>query len=790
MVVKKNKKKMPGGILRQNKTATHLWVGALFLYLSSWVILSWPWISQTVTIPYDAKALFQTQIQFLANALHSGQSPFWNPHAFSGSPQIADPQSLIFSPAFFLALLNQSPSFFMIDMYVLCLLGLGGIAIILLFKEMDWHPAGGVLAAIAFSFGASASSRIQHIGQITSLAFFIMSLWLAMRLVRRMDILSGFFLGFAISAMVVAPDQPALLGCYILFFVTTYELVRKKRTINELKRLFLAFTCCGVVVFIIAVGPLLLVWLFVEQTTRPHISWSEASEGSLHPASLLTALIADLFGAQNAKVTYWGPYSPAWFPNSWALSENMGQVYIGCLPFLVLVYRGLVRGSLWNSEIRSISISFSFMLLYALGHFTPVFEYFYLYLPGINGFRRPADATFMFGALGAVIAGYLLHLEFKERDEQKIQPRWALGLTAFSISAVMIAVLIFSYNFHRWNDALPQVILSTGWFLISAAVFISALRIKRIKTLLGCSIIAALITADLAINNGPSEATGLPPKFYRVLRPDSGNETVRIVKEVLRKSDGSALRSRVEIVGVGFEWPNVGMIYGFDTTLGYNPLRLSDYSKATGARDTVAGPDQRVFAPLFPSYKSPLANMLGLRVIVSGVPIEQIDHTLESVDLKLIAKTKDAWIYENPESLPRVLFVRQWQIADFDKLLETGQWPLFDPTKTVLLEEAPSRKISIGDDTKVKPQSVRIVKYENTKVIIEVVSDHSGLVVLNDVWHPWWSAKVNGKATEILKANVLFRAVEVPPGRNIITFDFDPVSGAIAELSERFLEPL
>ena len=35
-----------------------------------------------------------TQLQFLANAFHSGQSPFWNPSTFVGVPQIADPQSL------------------------------------------------------------------------------------------------------------------------------------------------------------------------------------------------------------------------------------------------------------------------------------------------------------------------------------------------------------------------------------------------------------------------------------------------------------------------------------------------------------------------------------------------------------------------------------------------------------------------------------------------------------------------------------------------------------------------
>jgi uncharacterized membrane protein YfhO len=57
--------------------------------------------------------------------------------------------------------------------------------------------------------------------------------------------------------------------------------------------------------------------------------------------------------------------------------------------------------------------------------------------------------------------------------------------------------------------------------------------------------------------------------------------------------------------------------------------------------------------------------------------------------------------------------------------------------------------------------------------------------VLNDVWHPWWTATVDGQPADILKANVLFRAVEVTPGRHRVRFEFKPVEGAIAELEER-----
>ena len=79
------------------------YAAAMIGFAAAWLLLCAPWLSGRVTIPYDAKAHFQAQIQFLAQALHNGQSPFWAPHVFAGTPQIADPQSLIFSPAILLA---------------------------------------------------------------------------------------------------------------------------------------------------------------------------------------------------------------------------------------------------------------------------------------------------------------------------------------------------------------------------------------------------------------------------------------------------------------------------------------------------------------------------------------------------------------------------------------------------------------------------------------------------------------------------------------------------------------
>src|SRR5208337_4379764 len=93
-------------------------------FAAGWALFALPWLSGDVTVPWDAKAHFLPQLQFLAHALHTGQSPAWNHNVFAGSPQIADPQSLIFSPAILLAYLEPNPSFRELDLYCFLLLGL------------------------------------------------------------------------------------------------------------------------------------------------------------------------------------------------------------------------------------------------------------------------------------------------------------------------------------------------------------------------------------------------------------------------------------------------------------------------------------------------------------------------------------------------------------------------------------------------------------------------------------------------------------------------------------------
>jgi hypothetical protein len=759
-----------------------------------WAVIAWPWLSGEVTIPYDAKAHFQAQLQFLANALHRGDSPFWTPNIFGGSPQIADPQSLIFSPAFLLALLDAAPSFRAMDAYVLGTLLLGAFAIAQHGRERGWTLAAQIIAGLVFAFGASSAWRLQHVGQVQSLACFAVAFWLLARALERRSWRSGLAAGVAAGVMLVKPDQVAFLGAWVLAAHVVWFLLKDRRPLAAARAAAPALAAGGAAGLAIILVPLLMTLFFAESSSRPEIAFSEAARGSLHPAYLLTAVVADLFGALDPKVEFWGPSSAAWAPGSLSLSQNMGQIYVGALPLLAIA---VWIGACWRGirgEALFLLGALAAMVLYALGAFTPAYALIFDWVPGASLFRRPADATFLIGALLALLSGHALTaLGAQAGRNGLLRPT----LFVAALAAALLALgAVFAASHGVLRQAAPAIGLAGLWLglgIVALGVIARTGQGRPGPAMIAALGVAALLAADLRINNGPNESTALPPAAYAVMEPNTENDTITYLKRLLaRNAAEPARRDRVDLMAAGFHWPNLGMVHGFDTVFGYNPLHGSDYSEATGARDHMGTPmDRRLsFTPLFPSYRSTFVDMLGVRYILSDAPIERVDGSLKPADLRLLARTRDGFVYENANALPRAMFVSAWKIADFDMLRESGLPQDFDPRSTVLLERPIEDTPFVAPDaSRCAKAKVRLVSYANTEVVISVDAPAAGFVVLNDVWHPWWQATVNGEEVDVLKANVLFRAVQVEAGTSVIRFRFRPLDGLVAQLRERLMGP-
>src|SRR3954468_2874712 len=204
------------------------------IFALAFLVPAWPWLSGAVTIPYDAKSTFFPPVEFMGRAFPAGQPPFWATHVFAGVINIADPQSMLLSPLHvLLALASAAPGMWANDAVTFAYLLVGGLGIILYFRDRGWRAAGALIAALAFAFGGAASARLQHTGQVISLCYLPWALWLLARALGRSSIRYGVLAGVAGALIVLGRDQVALLEVYVLAgFVAWHWLDGKGRAIR------------------------------------------------------------------------------------------------------------------------------------------------------------------------------------------------------------------------------------------------------------------------------------------------------------------------------------------------------------------------------------------------------------------------------------------------------------------------------------------------------------------------------------------------------------------------------
>lgn len=746
------------GAIEADRRGGYLFAALVFVLV--WLVLCWPWLSGRVTVPWDAKAHFYPQFVFLARALAAGQSPFWSPNVFDGWPQIADPQSLIFAPIYILAaLLDPAPGFRLADGLLFGMLALGASGVFLYARDRGWRAEGALVAATAFAFGGSAAWRIQHVGQVMSLAWFPLALFALSRALERRSAAWGAAAGILAGFMVIGRDQVAWLQTLVLVGFVLHRLFGPpgfRVNLRGFPKPLLAGAIGGVLV---AGLPVAFTLALAADSNRPELVFSEVIKGSLPPAGLLTMVAPNLFGTDGPLALFWGPPSDNWGPTGLVLARNMSDIYMGALVLVALAAAGVrLRGG--DRDARFFAAAALVLLLYALGRYTPVFSLLF-HLPGADLWRRPADATFPLCAALAYLAGHAVH------RLSSGQARWRAGRTTAILAIPFFVALSLVLAKGRIDQAAGPLVMAALALGGGAALLAWIAARQKAQPHLALALLGLFCAVDLGLGNGPNESTALPPAKFEMLRPHSTNTTVRLLRERLAATAAPDRRDRVELAGLGFDWPNATLSQGFDHDLGYNPLRLSLFERFTAAEDTVGLPEQRTFSQAFPSYRSVAADLTGLRFIATGVPVETIDPSLKPGDLKFLARTADAYIYENPRAMPRVFVATTARAADFDAILRTGAWPDVDYGSTVLLAAA-------GDQSSRRAGSARLLDYGTTRVDVAASAPDGGWLVLTDIWHPWWECRLDGAPAPIERADVAFRAVRLPPGAHRLEFRFRP----------------
>jgi hypothetical protein len=265
---------------------------------------------------------------------------------------------------------------------------------------------------------------------------------------------------------------------------------------------------------------------------------------------------------------------------------------------------------------------------------------------------------------------------------------------------------------------------------------------------------------------------------YAVLETPNAVDThiLNLVGKLVRERQAAGERPRIEMIGMGGAWQNVAMVRGLEATNGYNPLRNGVYDKLVAPGESNWLSELRDFPVSFDSYNCALSRALGLEFIVLDRPIDKVPHLARRTVPEVIKAGPKAWVYRLQNPMPRLKFTRHVQVADVDAMIGTGK----------AVERLAADRVLIDDDTPPKASyavapagnagSAVMTRWRHDRVEIDAASDSGGMLVLHDVYYPGWVAEIDGKRTPILRADVLFRGVEVPPGRHQVVFRFAPLA--------------
>ena len=338
------------------------------------------------------------------------------------------------------------------------------------------------------------------------------------------------------------------------------------------------------------------------------------------------------------------------------------------------------------------------------------------------------------------------------------------------------AVWVAGLNF-RHLDTLSEIALAAP--VVGVAVLLIALpRTERQRAGAAC-LLCAVAAGELVTWNAASRMNAESRRFYAVMEQASAEDAMalELLREELTRRHLEGGRPRVEVIGLQGPWQNLAMILKIEATNGYNPLRIGLYDRLVSPGEAAVYASARKFPATFNGYDCALARALGLEYIVMDRPIEQMPQLRMRSTVETLRDGPMIWIYRIPGAMPRVKFSPHIEVADADAVTASGE--LTNPPSTehvVIDDETPPSRVLWQRAVAGAQGKATITSWRPGRIEIDVASNAAGVVVLHDSYYPGWIAEVDGRRVPILRADTLFRAVEVAPGARKVVFRFAPLS--------------
>ncbi len=515
---------------------------------------------------------------------------------------------------------------------------------------------------------------------------------------------------------------------------------------------------------------------------------------------------------------------------TWGIKNYVeGAAYVGILPLLLALVaalrwlgdvaarlaRKMMVGPRSNasqlSQQRPIFTVLGLLSLsFAFG--TPTYALLYYGLPFINQSHAPFRWVWPFTLCVAVLAGFGVEdltsrAEEVRRNSWGKRIAWAALIGGVLVIGGVVASRLFYARLERWVQhlfeglalatlAFPDVRTFYSYEALNALIFgltlLASAVVMRLATLPSRSLpaleergrgwgskvrfwhvlAALLVAADLI-----GAAWGFFPAADPALL-DTVPPSVAWLKE--RYDPLNPWRLAVyEEPGADTLNANIAWLHGLEDISGYDSLIPAQYAEYMGVIMPQTDLPYNRIAPLYATHPdaldSPLLDLLGVRYVVSEMPILNPRYTL-------VYQDEAVRIYENPAALPRAFtlpYTSTLAAADFVQAARR-----YDVRHHVLVEALPATGSPAPAGTPAEPQEAAITVHTAQEIWVDVdVAEECWLVVTGSYFPGWraWMRPLGAADDEeqevpVYRVDGNFRGIILPAGRWTVRLKFSPDS--------------
>jgi hypothetical protein len=553
------------------------------------LVYFFPATSGSLIISPDDGVIFNIPIRVaVANIIHAGHLPLWNPYIFSGMPLFGAAQAGVLFPLNWYYLLFSIPAatnLMMLSSYMLAALGAYLYA-----RRTGAGVAGAALTSLVWQWSGFLIGQIGHTNILHTAALLPWLLWAIDGYGADGKRTRGVLLAVLVALQVFAGHQQTL--SYALLISAAYALVRWRasRSSTPARPAYLGslvFIAAGLALAAVQILPTLEL---LGNSLRADASYDFFTSFSLPPRFLWTFFAPYVMGGGDGQL-FRAPYvGPAFY------GEYVGYVGVAAIALasLALVLRRDVVTKFWTVVVVA-------CLLLALGRYAPFHFYRLIYfVPVLNLFRVPARHLMEVEFALAVLAGRGLTAITEARDREKTL-RWVLvvGVLVFALTCLAITVGRPA-DFHLGRTAPVSILRAPELFLplVIAALSVSALWFVTKQPRRGRVLLLLLVVAvDLVVwgqstgwrvsSPTPDMTVWTEPATVPLLRARAADDKHAGPYRILTEDQpfDPAIGLSPSMPGRAWEvllQPDIYMMHDVENAAGYDGFGLARYSHLAG----------------------------------------------------------------------------------------------------------------------------------------------------------------------------------------------------------------